>query len=80
MMGHKICIYGEIWLITPKLSLLPLLIWSTENALKLCFVMYRIALFFKISILYAYSVYRHNVWKKILTQKGPSVLVLWCMQ
>ena len=29
MMGHKICFYGEIWLIIPKLSLLPLLIWST---------------------------------------------------
>ena len=28
MMGHKICFYGEIWLIIPKLSLLPLLIWS----------------------------------------------------
>ena len=30
MMGHKICFYGEIWLIIPKLSLLPLLICSTE--------------------------------------------------
>ena len=29
MMGHKICFYGEIWRIIPKLSLLPLLIWST---------------------------------------------------
>ena len=29
MMGHKICFYGEIWLIIPKLSLLLLLIWST---------------------------------------------------
>ena len=29
MMGHKICLNGEIWLIIPKLSLLPLLIWST---------------------------------------------------
>ena len=28
-MGHKICFNGEIWLIIPKLSLLPLLIWST---------------------------------------------------
>ena len=25
MMGHKICFYGEIWLITFKLSLLPFL-------------------------------------------------------
>ena len=24
--------YGEIWLIIPKLSLLPLLIWSTDNS------------------------------------------------
>ena len=29
MVGHKICFYGEILLIIPKLSLLPLLIWST---------------------------------------------------
>ena len=29
MMGHKICFYGEIWLIIPKLSLLLPLIWST---------------------------------------------------
>ena len=29
MMGHKICFYGEIWLIIPKLSLLPLLVWSS---------------------------------------------------
>ena len=29
-MDHKICFYGEIiWFIIPKLSLLPLLIWST---------------------------------------------------
>ena len=31
MMGHKICFYGEIWLFIPKLSLLPLLIWSTDS-------------------------------------------------
>ena len=30
MMGHKIRFYGEIWLIIPKLSLLPLLYWSTD--------------------------------------------------
>ena len=29
MTGHNICFYGEIWLIIPKLSLLPLLNWST---------------------------------------------------
>ena len=31
MVDHNtcICFYGEIWLIIPKLSLLPLLIWST---------------------------------------------------
>ena len=29
MVGHKICFYGEILLIIPKLYLLPLLIWST---------------------------------------------------
>ena len=36
MMGHKICFKGEIWLIIPKLSLLPLLIWTTDliNILK----------------------------------------------
>ena len=32
MMGHKICFYGEIWIIIPKLSLLPLLIWSTGKS------------------------------------------------
>ena len=31
MMGHKICFYGEMWLIIPKLSLLLLLIWSTAD-------------------------------------------------
>ena len=30
MMGHKTCFHGEIWLIIPKLSLLPLLIWSSD--------------------------------------------------
>ena len=30
MTGHKIFLYGEIWLIIPKLSPLPLLIWSTD--------------------------------------------------
>ena len=29
MIGLKICFNGAIWLIIPKLSLLPLLIWST---------------------------------------------------
>ena len=28
--GHKIFFYGKIWIIIPKLSLLPLLIWSTD--------------------------------------------------
>ena len=31
MVGHIISFYGEIWLIIPKISLLPLLIWSTET-------------------------------------------------
>ena len=31
MMGHKIRSDEEIWLIIPKLSLLPLLIWSTDS-------------------------------------------------
>ena len=30
MMGHKICFYEEIWIIIPKLSHLPLLIWSSD--------------------------------------------------
>ena len=34
MMGHKICFYREMWLIIPKLSPLPLLIWSTMPVLK----------------------------------------------
>ena len=33
MMGHKICFYEEIWIIIPELSLITLLIWSTD---KLC--------------------------------------------
>ena len=32
MMGHKICFYGEILIIIPKLPPLPLLIWSTGTA------------------------------------------------
>ena len=31
MMDHKICFNGEIWIIIPKLSLLPLLIWSFDD-------------------------------------------------
>ena len=30
MRGHNVCFYAKIWKIIPKLSLLPLLIWSTE--------------------------------------------------
>ena len=30
MMGHKICFKGVLGEIIPELSLLPLLIWSTE--------------------------------------------------
>ena len=36
MMGHKICLFGEIWKIISKLYLLLLLIWSSvENELDL---------------------------------------------
>ena len=35
MMCHKICFYGDIWIIIPKLSLLLLLIWSTDNYLAI---------------------------------------------
>ena len=31
MMGHKICFDGELCIIIPKLSLLLLLIWSTDS-------------------------------------------------
>ena len=31
MMGHKICFYEKICLMIPKLSQLPLLIWSTDD-------------------------------------------------
>ena len=34
MMGHKICFYEEIWIIIPKLSLLPLRIWSIVVLLR----------------------------------------------
>ena len=46
MMGRKICFNGEIWTITPKLSLLPLLIWSTVDSVWyacrdiMCYYMY----------------------------------------
>ena len=36
MMGHKICFYGGIWLIIPKLSLLPLLIRSQASVEVSC--------------------------------------------
>ena len=53
MVGHKICLYGEIWLIIPKLSVLPLLIWSTdleiEGSLKLVWV-FGVAKFQKILV------------------------------
>ena len=32
MIGHNKCFKGVIWKIIPKLSLLPLLIWSTESS------------------------------------------------
>ena len=35
MMGHKIGFYREIWIIIPKLSLLPLLIWSTAEVFSI---------------------------------------------
>ena len=31
MMGHKNCFQEEMWLIIPKLSLLPFLIWTTAS-------------------------------------------------
>ena len=34
MVGHKICFYGEMWLIIPELSLL-LLIWSSGRLEKI---------------------------------------------
>ena len=35
MLGSKICFDGEIWLIIRKLSLLLLLIWSTDSFIYL---------------------------------------------
>ena len=35
MMGHKICFNGEIWIIIPKLSQLPLLVRSIDTILIL---------------------------------------------
>ena len=32
MRDHKLCFYGEIWLIIPKLSLSPMFILSTDNS------------------------------------------------
>ena len=36
MMGHKVCSYGEIWLIIPKLSLLPFLSGALGLHIKFC--------------------------------------------
>ena len=35
MIGHKIRFHGKIWKIIAKLSELPLLIWSTEEVMKI---------------------------------------------
>ena len=32
MVGHNLCFYVKLWKIIPKLSLLPLLIWSTGSS------------------------------------------------
>ena len=32
MRGHKICLYGEIWLIIPKIIPVALLIWSSDES------------------------------------------------
>ena len=37
MEGHKICFAGEIWKIIPRLSLLPLFIWSFVLHLQIFF-------------------------------------------
>ena len=34
MMGHKICLFGEIWKIISKLCQLLLLIWSSEFRIR----------------------------------------------
>ena len=34
MIVHTICFYGKIWIIIPKLSLLPLRIWSAVSDLN----------------------------------------------
>ena len=36
MMSHKMCFNEEIWLTVSKLSLLPLLIWSSGNDYTTC--------------------------------------------
>ena len=36
MIGHKICLMEKIWKIIPKLSLLPFLSWSTDEAGYFC--------------------------------------------
>ena len=35
MVGRKVCFYGEMWLIIPKLSLLPLLSGALKYSKKL---------------------------------------------
>ena len=34
MKGHNICFKGVMWKIIPKLSLVPLLIWSTGHSFE----------------------------------------------
>ena len=43
MMDHQICFYGEIWLIIPKISLLPLLI-NLLQCKSICFIFLQVSL------------------------------------
>ena len=43
MMGHQICLYGEIWLIIPKISLLPLLI-NLLQCKSICYILLQVSL------------------------------------
>ena len=40
MKGHNVCFKEKIMKVLPKLSLLPLLIWSTDEGIKFCDFLY----------------------------------------
>ena len=61
MMGHKICFSGEIRLIIPKLSLLPLFICSTGLIRLLSIKTDHFELFVKIGLVCNFPMKKHGI-------------------